>query len=293
MTATLVLLQPAKARPRRYIPLRRPERLLVSTIVAFVLLVPVVRLATVNDRGPLEAPALPLRVMTYNVHHGFDAHGDPSIDRIVRIIEEDRPDIVALQEVSRSWLVAGSFDMLEWLARRLDMHYVWGPTADGTWGNAILSRYPIAQARTFPMPNNDQLRLDRAFTRVDIEVGQGQITTVFATHLHASRGDTAIRLEQIRSIIAAGASDRSDDVIVLGDLNFRQWEPEHDLLQQAGFLDSFKVAGARASRREGGATSRANVRIDYIWVTPSLELSEFEIGSEFASDHLPIAVTVR
>ena len=73
------------------------------------------------------------------------------------MIEEQQPDIVALQEVTRGWVIYGSFDMLVWLSQRLDMPYVYGPAADSVWGNAILSRYPMSGALTIPMPNNNQL----------------------------------------------------------------------------------------------------------------------------------------
>ena len=74
--------------------------------------------------------------------------------------------------------------MLVWLSQRLDMPYVWGPAADSVWGNAILSRYPMSDPLTEPMPNNSQLHLKRSFTSARIDIGNGESLNVIATHLH-------------------------------------------------------------------------------------------------------------
>ena len=107
-----------------------------------------------------------------------------AIEEQAKAIEEQRPDVIALQEVSRGRVIDGSFDMLVWLSRRLDMPYIWGPTADSVWGNTILSRYPVANARNLPMPNNSQLRMKRDFITIQLEVGDGRPLTIIATHLH-------------------------------------------------------------------------------------------------------------
>ena len=73
------------------------------------------------------AGGLPVRVMSYNLHQGFDTGGSLAIEEQAKVIEEAGPDIVALQEVSRGWVVDGSFDMLVWLSRRLDMPSSGGP----------------------------------------------------------------------------------------------------------------------------------------------------------------------
>lgn len=80
--------------------------------------------------------------MTYNLHNGFNTDGNLDMEALARVIEENHPDIVALQEISKGWLITGRLDMLTWLSQRLSMPYVSGPTADPLWGNAILSPIP-------------------------------------------------------------------------------------------------------------------------------------------------------
>jgi endonuclease/exonuclease/phosphatase family metal-dependent hydrolase len=274
-------------------PLRResPGRLAAS-VACLLLVAPLHQLATQRHPDAARDTGLPIRVMTFNLHNSFDPRGAPSIERIANMIERRQPDVVALQEVSRAWLVTGSFDNLEWLSRRLDMPYVWGPSVDEVWGNAVLSRLPMRGPRTVAMPNNDRIHLDRAFTRVDLDVDGGRSVRLFVTHLHAVREDGARRIEQIEALIAAGARAGETDVVLLGDLNFRQWDPEFDLLSRAGLGDAFTQISPASSGTNGGFTTRANVRIDYIWTTPTLRVTDVVIGSEFASDHLPLSATI-
>ena len=85
----------------------------------------------------------PVRVMTYNIHNGFNTDGELDLEELADVIESEEPDIVALQEVSRGWVINGSADTLLWLSKRLDMPYLYGPSMADLWGNAILSRYPV------------------------------------------------------------------------------------------------------------------------------------------------------
>ena len=130
------------------------------------------------------------------------------------IIEAESPDIVALQEVSRGWAVNGSVDMLVWLSQRLEMDYVWGPATDPVWGNAVLSRFPIAEYQNHEMPNNDTIRLDRAFLTAKIDLGGGEVLDVVATHFHSGDGDSALRVPQARAVLEAVDSSRT--TVLLG-----------------------------------------------------------------------------
>ncbi|HID86256.1 MAG TPA: hypothetical protein EYP55_02630, partial [Anaerolineae bacterium] len=98
-----------------------------------------------REPQPVAGRGWPVRVMTYNLHQGFDTEGWLGMEALARVLEESGAEVVALQEVSRGWVINGSLDMLTWLSRRLKMPHVSGPTADPLWGNAILSRYPLRE----------------------------------------------------------------------------------------------------------------------------------------------------
>lgn len=256
-----------------------------------VLAVPGIQLATLNEIEPAAGTGFPVRVMTYNIHQGFDAHGRHGMEALAQIIEAQDPDIVALQEVSRGWLTNGSVDTLVWLSQRLGMAYVFGPAADQVWGNAVLSRLPIRRAGNHRMPNNDDIVMDRGFLMLEVDVGGGETLEVLATHFHngEEEEDAAARLPQSQAVLEAADSDRT--MVLLGDLNASPHHPEIRLIADAGFVDAFVLAGPPGD----GYTWLSDAleqRIDYVWTSPDLRVTDFAMPMSIASDHLAIAVTV-
>ena len=256
---------------------------------AALLLLPLGYSLAWDEPEAVAGDGLPVRIMAYNIHQGFDTSGRLDMEAIARVIEGEAPDIVALQEVSRGWAIDGAFDMLPWLSRRLDMPYVWGPAADSVWGNAVLSRYPIVHAETHPMPNNDRLRLDRAFTVAVVDVGEANPITVIATHLHHVRDGGAERVPQVQALLDYW--DGADRTVLLGDLNALPDEPEIELLREAGLVDAFDAAGAAPPGYTAPAEDPQR-RIDYIWVSDDLEASVFVTRESQASDHFAVAATI-
>ena len=260
-----------------------------SVPALLLLMLPLFQLAAWKDVTPT-GTGFPLRVMTYNLHQGFDVNGRHGLEEMAKIIEAENPDIVALQEVSRGWVVNGSVDMLTWFSQRLQMDYVWGPAADSAWGNALLSRFPIAGHGNYAMPNNDELRLDRAFLVVEVDVGGGEVLDVVATHFHSGVDDSALRVPQ--SLAVLEAVDAAGNVVLLADLNALPGDPEMQLLADAGLNDTFVASGATGD----GFTSPSDAprqRIDYVWASPDLKARDFSVPRSLASDHLAAAVTLH
>ena len=260
-----------------------------SLAVLLLLALPLVHLANWQGVEPEEGSGFPVRVMSYNLHQGFDTHGRHSVNELAEVIEAEQPDIVALQEVSRGWVINGSVDVLVWLSQRLGMDYVWGPATDSVWGNAVISRFPIKEFRNHEMPNNDTLRFDRGFVTLEVDLGRGETLDVIATHFHAGDADSAIRVPQARAVIEAIASGRP--TVVLGDLNGPPHAPEIQMLTSAGLSDAFVSSGAAG----GGYTFPADTpskRIDYIWSSSDLKARDFSLPDSLASDHLAVVATL-
>ncbi len=235
---------------------------------------------------PVTGKGWPVRVMTYNLHQGFDVEGRLGMEALARVIEDTRAEVVALQEVSRGWYINGSLDMLTWLSKRLNMPYVFGPTADPLWGNAILSRYPIIEYGNVPLPPDLPLR--RGFLWARIDLGHGEEMLIIATHLHHVREEGHVRSLQVPVILEFwGGRDRT---VILGDMNAEPGAPEIALYRNAGLRDAFAEIG------EGPGytfpSTRPSIRIDYILVSPDLKVMDLVIPQSSASDHLGIALTV-
>lgn len=258
------------------------------TVAVALLLAPLVLTTVWHTPISSAGEGFPVRVMTYNLHNGFNTGGRLDPEEIARTIEQTGADIVGLQEVERGWYIDGSLDLLGWLSRRLGMPYVYGPTADPVWGNAILSRYPIQEWGNEPLPPRTLL-LKRGFLWARVDLGSGDELLFVATHWHHIEEDSEIRQQQA-PVMAAFWNGRPGTVLV-GDLNAEPDAPEIETLRQAGLGDAFATVGAGTGL--SWPSDQPEVRIDYIWFSPDLVVSDLVMPDSTASDHIGIAVTVN
>jgi endonuclease/exonuclease/phosphatase family metal-dependent hydrolase len=235
----------------------------------------------------------PIRVLSYNLHFGFDVEGWSRLEATAAAIEASGAEVVGLQEVSRGWYINGSTDMLSWLQRRLRMPYVvFGGASDPIWGNAILSRYPIRDSGVVPLPRAG-VPLRRNFIWALVDLGGGQTLRVIATHLHQVEGPAGApaRLAQVPRLLAGWA--RSPATVVLGDFNATPDSREVAMLRAAGLRDAWSAAGSPPAEELTYASNRPYERIDYLWLSPDLRASAFTATTTTASDHRGIAVTLQ
>jgi endonuclease/exonuclease/phosphatase family metal-dependent hydrolase len=237
-----------------------------------------------------EGRGFPVRIMTYNLHNGFNTNGKLNMEEIAQVIERNHPDVVALQEISRGWVISGRVDMLEWLSQRLQMPYVSGPTADRFWGNAILSRYPILAYSRYNLPPRD-LCILRGFIIALIDIGNDQQIKVINAHFHHVEGETEIRQLQSQTIVDFLNSIDNNNIILLGDLNAEPADQEIAMLYQANLLDT--AAGMDPQRAYTFASDNLNRKIDYILTTQDLRVVDIQVPLSTASDHLPIVAVIN
>jgi len=258
----------------------------VPIFALILLILPLAQIITWRTPTASTGQGLPLSVMTYNLNNGFNTKGKLDIDEIANVIESNRPDIVALQEVSRGWVVNGRLDMLEWLSYRLHMPYVFGPTADPYWGNAILSRYPIVaySRENLPPP---ELVIRRGFTVALIDLGNDQQIKVIATQFDNVEWGTEIHQQQAQTIIDFWGG--LGDTILLGDFSAQAPSQAVGKLYQANLKDS--TMGWKAANTYPSNNPRE--RIDYILISPDLSASDVGVLSSTASDHLPVIAGIH
>lgn len=243
---------------------------------------------------PAKTSSAPLRIMTYNVHNGFNTNGQLGLEALAQVIEAEQPDVVALQEVSRGWVVNGSVDMLDWLSRRLRLPYHhFSPASDSLWGHAVFSRYPIQLAEDHPLPPRN-LPLKRGFAYLQIETGQPSPLYFINTHLHHVEADSAIRVTQVAAILEFLADRKTNNelptVILTGDFNAQPDAPEIRLLYDYGFRDA--VIDTRTTPGLTFYSLKPTIRLDYIFISPNQTVTEVDIPASNASDHLGIAATI-
>ena len=221
--------------------------------------------------APPAPGAASLRLLTYNVQQGYSAAGLKNFDGQLELIAAQAPDLVGLQESDTNRIAGGNSDLVRYFADRLDMHSYYGPkTVPGTFGIALLSRYPIQNPRTFYMYSDGE---QSATIWAEINV-EGKTFNVFVTHL--GNGGPIVQQQAILGEIAG-----LENVILMGDFNFPpdtdQYRITTDLLDDAWLL-----------RWPSGVDDQGvnpDQRIDYVFVSPGTQVLDARYLLSPASDH--------
>ena len=233
-----------------------------------------------------------LRILTYNIHHGQGTDGRFDLARIAGVINSQRPDLVALQEVDRRTTRASGVDQAAELARLTGMNYAYGPAmeyAGGEYGEAILSRFALASIDNYILPWPDGSE-PRALLVVKVEAkGIGPVT-FGGTHLaHDSAVD---RLEQAKRINEILGGQRGALMILAGDLNATPGSaPMREFDQH--WMDAARAIGSPEPTYPNIQPQR---RIDYVLVRPMdgwRVVKATVLKGEIASDHCPVLVVLQ
>ncbi|MEV6490272.1 endonuclease/exonuclease/phosphatase family protein [Actinoplanes sp. NPDC051633] len=242
--------------------------------------------AVAQPSGLRPGPEQPrLRLVTYNIRMGFGLNGRFDPDAIALAIAAERPDVVALSEVDRAWLLNGGHDDLALLARRLDMRSYFAPAADSVWGDAILTRLRVGTVRSVILPAAGAPTGAQALG-VTVPVA-GRQWTVVATHLQPppDAGPDA----QARALAEFARSFGGGPTVVAGDLNIAPQSTTMGLLRDGGLAD-----GLAPFRPVPTFPADHPVEeIDHVLVTDGLRVTDVRVGTTTASDHAPVAVTLQ
>ena len=231
--------------------------------------------------------AVRVRVLSLNLHGGRTKAGDLELGRVATELRAWDADLVLLQEVDRGRERTGGVDQAQRLARRLGFDAVYGATRrfrPGSTGNAILSRWPVADVALTELPRA-RGAYRRGLVRATVDVG-GQSVDVFVTHLdHVSPG---LRRAQARAV--AAAVRRSPRPVLLGaDLNAEPGMPATEALQRSGLVDSWPVVGRGDGLTVPAAGPRR--RIDYVLADASFVPVRSQVLISLVSDHRAVRTT--
>lgn len=236
-----------------------------------------------------------LKLMTYNIHSGIGVDGRYELSRIERVIEEEKPDIVALQELDcRMWRTSYD-DQADRLASALSLNAAFcatRPIEQGAFGMAVLSRFAIAGRRLYDLSYRPH-REPRYCLRIDFEVEPGMVLHVFNCHLGlAIRERTFQRNKLLNDSILLG-EDLHQPVVVMGDFNDRPLSVVHRSLRRH-FSDAYDAAG-----KWWGPTFKAGplpLRLDHIYAGSGIRVVDCRVRvdelTRVASDHRPLIATV-
>jgi len=224
-------------------------------------------------------PRTTLTVLTYNIQQGYDAEGQKNADGQLALMRAVDADIIGLQESDTNRIAGGNADLVRYYANALNMHSYYGPTTvAGTFGIALLSRYPIENPRTFYMFSVGE---QTAAIETQITV-DGTTYNVFVTHL--GNGGPIVQQEAVLEI-ATG----KENTILMGDFNFRPDSEQYALTM--GALDDAWLRRWPDGTDDAGA--QPSKRIDHIFISSELQVEDVRYIDSPASDHPAVTAALR
>ncbi|NLG26604.1 MAG: hypothetical protein GX557_01750 [Chloroflexi bacterium] len=273
----VVLTVPSLALPRRLrAPQRRPHPLAAGLGVVLSLLVLAGGLSSAAVPQPPPAAPKRLRVLTYNIQQGYDSAGQEAHAAQLEAIRLLNADIIGLQESDTNRISGGNADLVRYLADNLQMHTYYGPTTVvGTFGIALLSRYPIENARTVYMHSVGE---QTAAILAQVEVA-GRTWNLLVTHL--GNGGPLVQQQAVLESL-----DGLSNVVAVGDYNFRPSTEQYAITRQ--LLDDAWLLRWPNGADEAG--QRVDERIDHVFVSPGTVVHDAHFHALPTSDHPALLV---
>jgi endonuclease/exonuclease/phosphatase family metal-dependent hydrolase len=229
-----------------------------------------------TDRLVALEPSAPLRIATFNTHAGVGRDGVRDLGRTAEALKG--LDLVALQEV-RSPLFGSSGPQVSDVAAQLKMGWMFVPAEKRWWhnhyGNALLTRLPLADYVRIPLPTPSRQRF-RAALLTNVE-HWGRTVHVLTVHIDKDEEKDTHNI-QLRTTFDLFLS-LGEPAILLGDLNEFSTHPE--------LVRLLKTPGVHNALADiPGPTVKKNP-IDWI-ITRGLRTVRAEWITNPASDH-PVA----
>ena len=233
--------------------------------------------------------------MTYNIHSGVGLDKRYDLGRIRRVLDEERPDIAALQELECGSPPTSYDDQATLLAgdRELSSSYcATRPAGQGSFGIGVLSAFPVVHQQHYDL-SFPAGREPRFCLRVDLEIAPGAVLHVFTCHLGLGPRERTFQRKQMVSDAILLSKELRHPVVLMGDFNDRPIPVVHRDLRRH-FIDAFTALGKR-----GGPTFKAGplaLRLDHIYLSEGIRVLDCWVRNDdltrVASDHLPVIASV-
>ncbi|QRR04339.1 endonuclease/exonuclease/phosphatase family protein [Dyadobacter sandarakinus] len=228
--------------------------------------------------------------MTYNIHHCNPPSAGDRIDveAIAKVINAEKPDFVALQEVDVNTERSGKGkNQARQLAALTGMNFYFSKAIDhqgGDYGVAVLSRYPILDSMRIALPIHPELKEEnRTLAAVTVQLPNRKKIIFASTHLGLKEPNRVLQAETLLKHFQGTELP----VILGGDFNAT---PDSKVI---AYLDQYFVRTCSAC----GFTipvENPDKTIDFIMYRKSDLLKGGDtrvINEKYASDHLPVVAS--
>ena len=223
-----------------------------------------------------------LKLMSYNIRNTKGMDNVRNVQRIANVINNEAPDVVAVQELDSMTTRSNQTYVLAEVAERTQMHANYAPAISfqgGKYGIGILSKEQPLSIRTLPLPGREEKRM--------LMIAEFKNYFFACTHLSLTEEDRLASLD----IIKNNASTSNKPFFLAGDLNDTPDSKFIKSLQQ-----DFQIL--TNTKKPTYPAPEPKETIDYIaaWKENTdnfANLSTQVVEEPLASDHRPITVTLR
>ncbi len=209
-----------------------------------------------------------------------------SADHIANVIKLYNPDIIGLNEVRGEKFIDAAdeswFPQIQELSEKTGYKYYYHGIAlklNGPYGNAILSKYPLKNIETIPIPDplvKDEIAFyeSRCIIKAEIED-----FILLVTHVGLAKSEQLNALTTINSTL----DNINKKVVLMGDFNMKP-DNNHIISLSNRLIDTsifFKY------KTLSFPSKNPIMRIDYIFTSKDVKIINAFIPKIIASDHYP------
>lgn len=232
-----------------------------------------------------------VRVLSFNIFHGATVEADKEfdLDLLAKVIQDQKPDLVALQEVDYKTKRARGYDLVTELGVRTKMQALFGkamPYDGGEYGEGVLSTASFLSTKNHALPARAD-KEPRAALAVMVPLQNDKKIRFVATHLDHTKEETD-RLAQAQKLNQLFAQDETPTILA-GDLNAL---PHSQTMQK--LLGHWQNADPNNSPTY--PAKKPSIKLDYILFRPAQKWRVLEskvIANKIASDHRAVLTVLE
>lgn len=178
-----------------------------------------------------------LTTMVWNFRWAMDDLGSYSYDNVEKMIRAVDADVVGLIESEHCRVHSANRDSTEYLAKRLGMYGLHGPSPRwSSFGNLLLSKYPFLEYEEFVLPSPQGEIAPAIESLIDV---RGVRVRVFLTHFGNTEDTLDLQLqssEMARRV--AIAESKNEKIVFLSYITSTMQGVPYTNLKNAGLRDS-------------------------------------------------------
>lgn len=248
-----------------------------------------------------------LRLITFNIAHGRGLslyqgfHSaeviESKLKKITKVLTDAEADIVAMQEVDESSFWNKNINLVDVIRTETPYHYSYigiNNVREGPWnlsyGNALLSRHPIASRHNQPF-SSSQIG-GKGFMYAEVDVGHIRLPIV---NLHLDFRSRSRRVEQIDKVIEflddrTAGGKRVLQPIICGDFNCPARRAGDAVQRIFGYLQQDRHYTLLPENARTFPAHFPTRTIDFVFMPDQFRVHRVEVLPVYVSDHRPVLV---